>query len=275
MSGENAPAAEEVESPGVWRRSLGLLGLAVAIELLVPAELFYRTLGVSPSDAGLQGITVLLERSALVLALFALAGAGWAISFFVMMYPFVVTGSVQEKLKGGGRRGARVFTAAPVMIGIVVLFALGLLGAGALTVALVAVAFGALALSMPVIVFGRGSADRKEAHRETMKWGRTVAVGGLAFGAITLLMTSILSAIPVASEIKNGSDLRGSDFFLWEAQPVKATWTVKDPVLTLPSCHKLTYLGEGGRRILLYDSRDERALRINSSELELSFPDNC
>jgi hypothetical protein len=101
-----------------------------------------------------------------------------------------------------------------------------------------------------------------------------MAFAGLWFGAAMLVFISIATAIPSANEVKDGN-APNSLLLPWQARNVTARWNVQPVPFHLPSCHRLIYLGEDGNRVLLYDSDVDRALRITSKSLELSFPDDC
>lgn len=259
-------------------RWLGLLALMAYIELLVPTQLFYRTLQTTPGAAGLEGIDVLLQRSALLLAGYALMGAICAAGYFVLAYPFVVAAKTRKSLEERSGKRAIFLSAAPTALGLVLLaISLGYaasLGSGALLTGIgggVLIVFG---FFMPWIVFKDPQAVRKAARREAIDQGPAVAIGGLAVGATMLLLISIALAIPYANQIKKG---RAPDDFLfpWQARHVQAIWKSRARPPWLQSCDVLIYLGEDSGRVLLYDSGEERALRINSSNLELGFPEAC
>lgn len=279
--------APETEK-STWRRlrewavsdplhGLALLALMAYIELLVPSELFYRTLGTTPGEAGLEGIDVLLQQSALVLAGYALVGAAWAAGFFILMYPFVVAAKTRASLGERGRRREAILADTPTVLGLVLLLSgiyATVFGVDAMPIAVAGVVLIPLGLFMPRIVFRKAKEERRAAHREAIEWGRTVAIGGLGFGATMLLFISIVYAIPYANRIKAG-DAPDGLLLPWEARHVEATWKPEPAPMRLPSCDSLIYLGEDSGRVLLYDSAAQRSLRITSSDLELSFPETC
>lgn len=276
--------------PNAWRRlrdwavseplrALGLLALVAYVELLVPTELFYRTLGTTPADAGLAGIEVLLQQAALMLASYVLIGAGWAGGYFVLMYPFVVAAKTRASLGEDGSRRKLYLSMTPTVLAVLALALAGyaplLFDVEPLPLALASGVLAILGLFMPRIVFSDAGTERKAAHRAAIDWGRTVAIGGLAFGATMLLFISIVGAIPYANQIKTGK-APDDMLFPWQARHVEVTWKSEPGPLHLPPCDSLIYLGEDDGRVLLYDSdKSGRSLRITSSDLELSFPENC
>jgi hypothetical protein len=254
-------------------RALGLLALVAYVELLIPTQLFYRTLETTPGAAGLEGIDVLLQQGALVLATYALVSAVGVTGYFVLAYPFVIV----RKSTGGRRRAvAAALSAAAIALGLLML-ALGYaasLGIDGSTVAIVGGALLVVGFSVPrIVAWGDGPAHRV-ARWEALRQSRAVAIYGLAIGAAGLLLFSIAWAIPYANQIKKGN--APDDFlFPWQARHVQAIWEKESPPMRLPRCEALIYLGEDDGRVLLYDSNAERALRIVSSDLQLSLPEAC
>jgi hypothetical protein len=258
-----------------WR-GLALLALMASAELLIPAELFYRTLGTTPTAAGIGGLDVLLQQSALVLVMYAAVGAAWAVTVFVMMYPFAVAGFTVRKAREKSSVAVRLISVVPTILGIA-LFVISSREPLGFKESSLEIAAGALlfvGLFMPWIAFRKAKEERREAHREMMDVRGAVAIGGVWFGAAMLLFISIATAVPYANEVKSGgapNDL----FFPWQARHVTVRWTGDDTPFRLPSCRELIYLGEGNDRVLLYDSDVGRTMRLTSKSVELSFPDSC
>lgn len=256
-----------------WR-GLALLAAMASIVLLIPAELFYRHLGTTPTAAGITGIDVLLQQSALVLVMFAVLGALFSILIFAMFYPLVMTVTAIGQSEGAGV-GLGAIAIAPMLIAFIGLLATAFVSPDdEVTVDIVVVSLLLIGMLTPWIVLRRTGAARRAGHRAALSLRGTMAVGGLWFGGAMLVFLSIAAAIPSADRVKDG-EAPNSLLLPWQARNVTARWNVRDAPFHLPACPQLIYLGEDGNRVLLYDSEADRALRITSKSLELSFPDNC
>lgn len=112
-------------------------------------------------------------------------------------------------------------------------------------------------------------------HRAQVR--RIIRVGPLAITVLTLVAAATLmvgAAINEADAIKQGTAPR-ANFGLFHAEHVSASWIANGTGHKLPGCRDLYYLGEGGERIALFDTRNETTLRIDSDELRLAFPEDC
>ena len=47
------------------------------------------------------------------------------------------------------------------------------------------------------------------------------------------------------------------------------------PSQELPPRKNLVYLGEGDDRVLLYDQRNDRTVRVTAGDVHLEFPESC
>ncbi|HYP56250.1 MAG TPA: hypothetical protein VEQ41_08135 [Solirubrobacterales bacterium] len=249
----------------------GAVGLLVYAELRIPAELFYRSFGVSADAAGYGTIDVVLQQSVQLLTLYLLVGALWAVGFSVVLYPTVVT--AQTLALRGDSSSWLVGVAYAVPLG-GLLLAVGAAAVGWWPLTAVGIAIIALALLLPAAVFKKAWRERREAARQARGLAHAVVLGGLAFSASVLLIVSLAEAGPSANGVKNGFS-SSFPLYPWHADHVSVAWRSESPDLDLSDCTEVMYLGEDGRRVLLYDVRRERTLRLNSNMVELSFPDDC
>ena len=78
-----------------------------------------------------------------------------------------------------------------------------------------------------------------------------------------------------ADAIKHGREPHSGSLSPWTSERVTVIWTTKQGQIPLPDCKALFFLGESGGRVLLYDSNADVTHRIESSQVELTFPQDC
>jgi len=95
--------------------------------------------------------------------------------------------------------------------------------------------------------------------------------------AVTLLTAIVLLSVGAFKDAAAIQDGRAPTTKLmpWRAVPVNVIWATGTQQASLPNCLSLFYLGEGGGRVTLYDSRDQRTYRLDSGDVQLDFPDSC
>ncbi len=249
---------------------LGGLALVVYVELRVPAELFYRHFGATADNAGFGNIDVVLQQSAQLLSFYAILGIAWALGYFLLLYPLLVTMRTVS-LQGLGR--SRILFAYSIgVVGILTIGAALVINVWLLAIPAMIAIFG---LFLPRIMFkGEAKREREFAERRARRLGPVVALGGLGFSIFMLLIISVVAAGPSAADVKGGF-VADSPFFPWHEHHAMVIWKRNPAPMKLPGCHRLTYLGQDSSRVLLYDEMNERTLRLTSADIELSFPDDC
>lgn len=250
---------------------LGILALLVYVALRVPAEIFYGHLGVSADAAGFSDINVVLQRSVQLLVIYTLVGAAWATAVFVLSFPPLVTaGTVKLKEEWGSRK---IWIAWLVPFGISLLF-LPISFGNPMPWLAIAAPLAVLNFFLPRILFAGAAEERRQARREAWGTSGIWMLAGLGFGVFMFLTLSITEASRYADDVKKGI-VSDSPLYPWREHRVTVTWKTDTPPIELPDCKNLTYLGEDGSRVLLYDSKKLRALRLNSADVELIYPDHC
>jgi hypothetical protein len=275
----------EPATVGLWPRlrewaiknpasALGLLALVVYAELRIPAELFYSHFGATATDAGFGNIEVVLEQSVQLLADYALLGIGWAALTVALVYPTLVT-LIVLALQGENKGWGKALIAFAVSALALVAFGMAFVGYAPIPWALVGAGLLVLGFFVPNVMFGTTAMPERRAARQAARsLAAGFAVAGLVLSVAALLVFSLIAAGPRAANVKDG-DISSSPLFPWHPRHVSVVWRAGRPPLSLPGCRKLTYLGEDGDRVLLYDERDQRTLRLTSSDIELNFPGDC
>jgi hypothetical protein len=208
----------------------------------VPAEIFYSSLGVKPEDAGLDSVQILLQgvTAALLISLGVAVLYGVIFPFINAAY-FMVIGRLARKPMNAVRAyrpGNR---------------------------------FERSAQQIAMHLFGEERRDVRILSRKVLRRSPLVVT---AWGLLFAILILTLSAISSAEAIKGG-EAPGGGPVPWRARRVTVLWADGRPEVNLPDCHNLYYLGEGGGRVALFDSKTGTAYRVLDESVQLSFPDHC
>src|SRR5258705_5374912 len=157
---------------------LGLLTVLVYIELRVPAEIFYSKFGVTPADAGFGNIDAVLQQSTRVLVIYALVGIAWALGYFVLMYPLVVTLQTRTFIGETDGRWKPLVAFLMPFSGMVLAAQGESSGPSLLILGILIIVAG---LFLPRAMFTGAAEDRKKASKAAIRWSRFVAIGGFVF----------------------------------------------------------------------------------------------
>jgi hypothetical protein len=224
----------------------GVTTVVLFVIARIPTQVFYAEFGVRPEDAGLDSVQVLLQGATAALLISFGVGLvyGLLMPIFIFAYVSVMSPAVSslvetlKKLWPGNKDGNE-----------------------------------------------RGTQVAEEAKPNGRAWieaYRAAARRAVRLAPIFVPVTSIVFALVFltfaasddAAAVKEGWDI-DPRLMPWKAVPVDISWTGAGPHPQLPGCSALFYLGEGGDRVLLFDSAGEEAVRIYSKDIELSFPEDC
>jgi hypothetical protein len=111
------------------------------------------------------------------------------------------------------------------------------------------------------------------------RWrGRLTLRISLALFPLLALLLAVLLLVPRAlldaASVKAGKGLHGPALVPWQAERVEVRWA-RGADESLPGCRWLFYLGEGGGKVALFDSKHDQTHRIDGGSVRLVFPEHC
>lgn len=277
-----------------------LLGGALYFALYLPLSLFYRDLGVAPSEVGF-GPQVLIPQSLVLLVLFAL----WVAVFHLARRPGTAIFDVQEAAR-------RLPPDAAATAGKVSASFLGVAlttGAAALSSFLMTVktpqhatlavqawsVFQGLAIGFALVVVGfvvlwpvalllRRRLPAIEAQVAMLQ--RRRARAGTRLASIAALITAtllfggiLLVGLPVwalndADAVRRGG-AAGGRITPWRAEPVSLHWANAEHVALTNDCKVLRLLGTGNGQLVLYDTKLGKLFRVPVADASAAVDREC
>jgi hypothetical protein len=251
----------------------GLAVLGIYVALRWQADTFYHSFHTTPEDAGFGTVDLVMRQSSSAI-LRALVGIGltWSAAYAIAMLPNVYLRMVRERA-AAGRDGALVGTVRLTSPVAAILVTTGLIS-GRPVVVLAGVALSLALIAMISRRYRQPLLARADDRRKLLGTAALFLVGGALFsGMFDMISSGIEQAKHDALGVKLG-DAIDPGKYPWQARPVSVRWKGDVPNgMTLPGCRGLTYLGEGGGRVLLYDLHRAELLRVSSDDVELAFPD--
>ena len=277
-----------------------LLGGALYFSLYLPLSLFYRDLGVAPSDVGF-GPQVLIPQSLVLLVLFA----SWIGIFHLARRPAAAIFDAQEAARRlppdasaasntvlRTFRGVSLATIAAAITSFVVTAVAprhttvvtelwGLFEGIAAGFALVVVGFVVLwpvawllRRHFPEVETQVGMLARRRVRAGTVRADIAALIAAtFLFGAVLLVGLPVW-ALNDADAVRRGG-AAGGRITPWRAQPVSLHWTKREHVALTNDCRVLRLLGTGNGQLVLFDTRSDKLFRVPVADASAAVDREC